>query len=134
MASFQWTEQYETGVPIIDRQHRELFKRIDHLMLALYDGEGIEGLKEIIEFLESYTIEHFHTEEELMVKNKFPDFAKHQEKHQGFRELFNDVKREFDEKGGDSYLAIRLEKEVRNWWENHILQTDMQYVPYIKER
>ena len=132
MERFQWTDQYNTGILTIDMQHRELFRRIDNLTLALYDGEGKPALKTLLGFLDSYIIEHFRTEEEYMKKNSYPGFEKHLEKHHTFRKLLADVEQEFNDKGGDTYLAIRFEKEIRKWWENHILQTDMQYVPYMK--
>ena len=113
-------------------QHKELFRRIDNLALAVYDGEGKPALKTLLEFLDSYVTEHFQTEEGYMKKNNYPVFEKHLEKHHTFRKLLSDVEQEFNNRGGDTYLAIRVEKEIRKWWENHILQTDMEYVPYMK--
>lgn len=132
MERFQWTDQYNTGILTIDMQHKELFRRIDNLALAVYDGEGKPALKTLLEFLDSYVTEHFQTEEGYMKKNNYPVFEKHLEKHHTFRKLLSDVEQEFNNRGGDTYLAIRVEKEIRKWWENHILQTDMEYVPYMK--
>jgi hemerythrin len=131
MERFQWTDQYNTGISIIDMQHKELFRRIDNLTLSLYDGEGRTELKTLLGFLDSYVIEHFRTEEEYMQKSSFPGFEKHREKHQAFIELLSKIKQEFEKKGGGSYLAIRVEKEIRKWWEVHILKLDMEYIPYM---
>ena len=133
MKPFNWEDNFNTGISIIDTQHQELFRRIDHLTLALYDGEGKVELKDLLSYLDSYVNEHFETEESLMKKNRFPQYDKHLEKHRGFKELFSDIKQDFKDRGGDAYLAIRFEKEIRTWWENHVLKTDMEYVPYIKK-
>ena len=132
MEVFQWSEQYETGISIIDLQHKELFRRIDNLTLAIYDGEGKSALKTLLEYLDSYVTEHFKTEERIMEKNRYPGIDKHIEKHHAFREILSGIEQEFKDKGGDTYLAIRFEKEIRKWWENHILKTDREYIPYLK--
>ena len=133
MEPFQWTKNFDTGVFDIDNQHRELFRRIDRLTLALYEGEGKAELKNLLSYLDSYVHEHFKIEESLMRENNFPQYKQHLEKHRGFKELFSDIQQDFKDRGGDAYLAIRFEKEIRTWWENHVLKTDMEYVPYIKK-
>ena len=66
MKPFNWEDSFDTGISIIDTQHQELFRRIDHLTLALYDGEGKVELKDLLSYLDSYVNEHFKTEESLM--------------------------------------------------------------------
>lgn len=132
MDDFQWDERFETGIEIIDKQHRELFKRIDNLALAVYEGKGKSELNKIIEYLETYINDHFTLEERLMYINDYPQYVDHLKKHQNFTVFFEGIAEEMDAKGTDSYLAIRVEKEVRDWWQTHVLQTDMKYVPYIK--
>jgi hemerythrin len=132
MDDFQWDERFETGIEIIDKQHRELFKRIDNLALAVYEGKGKSELNKIIEYLETYINDHFTLEERLMYINDYPQYVDHLKKHQNFTVFFEGIAEEMDAKGTDSYLAIRVEKEVRDWWQTHVLQTDMEYVPYIK--
>ena len=34
--SYVWKKEFELGIEIIDKQHQELFKRIDILLLAIY--------------------------------------------------------------------------------------------------
>jgi len=133
MEEFKWTEKFNTGITSIDRQHRELFREIDKLALAIYTGESKRHLKGSLNFLEEYIENHFLDEENLMELNYYNDFDKHARQHKQFRILFENFKDDFAQRGGDSYLAIRLEKEIRKWWEYHILNIDMMYVPYIKK-
>ncbi len=132
MERLTWSEEYETGIKIIDTQHRALFRSIDSFTLAVYDGEGRDKLKQLIWFLDDYVNEHFDTEEKLLLSNEYPEFNEHVRAHEQFTALFKDIKKDFQDRGGDTYLAIRLEKEIRNWWENHILIMDKKYVPYIR--
>ena len=84
-------------------------------------------------FLEKYVEEHFEDEEHLMKINDYPKFSEHVNQHDSFKNLFHDIKNDFIKKGGDTYLAICIEREVRKWWENNVLKIDMLYVPYIKK-
>ena len=128
-----WRHELDTGIDEVDLQHRMLFKRIDNLVLAIYQGNALNELKSLLDYLDYCVNEHFKAEEELMVKSEYPDYLRHEEKHIQFKSLFQDIVNQFREKGPDNYLAIRVEKEVRSWWENHITQVDMKYVPYVKQ-
>jgi hemerythrin len=101
-------------------------------IVGRYNGEGKEKLKQLMWFLDDYVNEHFDTEEKLLFLSNYPEINAHTNAHEQFRALFKEIKKEFLDRGGNSYLAIRLEKEIRNWWENHILKMDMKYIPYIQ--
>jgi hemerythrin len=133
MENFEWGKAFETGIEIIDKQHRELFKRVDNLALAIYEGKGKSELKKVAEYLETYVNDHFAVEERLMYINDYPQYAKHLKKHQNFTIFLNSIVEEIDARGADSYLAIKVEKEMRGWWQTHVLQLDMEYVPFIKK-
>lgn len=128
-----WKDVFKTGITIIDNQHRNLFERIDHLILAIYKGQSESELEALLEYLESYVIKHFEIEEKMMLDNEYPDYIRHVYEHKGFREIFKNIVNEFIKKGPDNFMAIRVEKEVRKWWENHVMKIDMEYVPYIKK-
>jgi hemerythrin len=49
----KWDKRLETGIAEIDGQHKEIFKRIDRLGLAILNGEEKAALIHVIEFLES---------------------------------------------------------------------------------
>lgn len=128
---FVWSKEFETGSNAIDEQHKELFSRIDELSLAIYNGNARRNLHSMITFLERYIEEHFHTEEEIMEMAGYPHLSNHRQIHKEFNKMFEGFKLDFQKKGGDSYLAIHLDKEIRKWWREHVLNEDMRYVPYL---
>jgi len=134
MAQFEWDSRLETGIGVIDGQHRELFKRIDMLELAIYQGKSRDELIKMIDFLDYYVAEHFDLEEKVMKKNKYRDLPKHKLEHQDFRIMYKNLKSEFMTKGTDSYLAIDVDKKIRKWWEHHVMTIDMAYVPTLKHK
>ncbi len=134
MGSFTWDHRLETGIESIDAQHWELFKRFDALELAIYEGRtrATTELVIMIEYLERYVTEHFDAEEELMLKANYPDLSRHRAEHEKFRLLFEGFRKEYKTKGADFYLTLDVDRELRKWWEHHILTIDMAYVPFLK--
>ena len=133
MAVFKWNKNLETGIDLIDRQHKELFSRIDKLELAILTREEDVELVRLIEYLESYVSEHFSAEEDIMEKTNYPDLIIHQVEHEKFTSFYNSLKKEYLLKGADCYLALDVDKQIRKWWENHVLKTDMAYIPHFKK-
>lgn len=133
MANWQWYNMLETGIEDIDFQHKELFRRIDKLELAIYSGKSIVELTFLIKYLETYVIEHFEAEEKLMLDINFPGLSNHRKQHNEFRMLAQDIMAQCKNRGADTYMAIQVDKQMRRWWENHILIRDMEYVSFIKQ-
>ena len=133
MAGFKWNKGLETGIAEVDDQHRQLFKRIDSLELSLYGGKPKVETVIMIEYLGSYVEEHFEAEESLMLRFSYPGFNKHRQEHQEFRELYKKIRDEYERKGVDSYMALDVDKEIRKWWENHMMRSDMAFVPCVKQ-
>ncbi len=127
-----WVPEFETGIEIIDDQHNRLFRTMDNFAIAIYGGEGKTKLRQLLIFLDEYIHDHFNTEEKLLSLNNYPEYDEHIKKHKQFTSMFNDYREDFNQRGSDTYLAKRLEKEIRNWWENHILNIDMKYAPQIE--
>ena len=50
--AIEWTKDLETGVALIDEQHKELFDRVNKLLAASSQGRGKEEVGSLLGFLE----------------------------------------------------------------------------------
>ncbi len=67
-AVFVWNERYETGLDVVDQQHRRLVELLNQLG-ELYSREGtLEELLSVFDELAAYAVYHFQTEEKLMAE------------------------------------------------------------------
>ncbi|MDP3037933.1 MAG: bacteriohemerythrin, partial [Rhodocyclaceae bacterium] len=67
MDFFTWTDDFLTGIDIVDRQHRRLIELVNGAARVLLDDHPEQaGLDAVFAGLAAYTAEHFRTEEELM--------------------------------------------------------------------
>ncbi|MDX9839731.1 MAG: hemerythrin domain-containing protein, partial [Azoarcus sp.] len=68
MDSFQWDENFVTGIDEVDTQHMELVRIINRIGDALSNAvaPGPESLADLIDELAAYTRFHFAAEESMM--------------------------------------------------------------------
>jgi hemerythrin len=129
MALFNWSTQYETGIFIVDTQHKKLVDAINNLHDAMKDGKGKEKAEATLDFLVDYTIQHFTAEEGLMKQKNYPDFVSHKAIHD---RLVSEVKEMRTKYLEGKILTMQLSSFLSDWLKNHILGTDKKYVPFLK--
>ncbi len=119
----QWTSALALGVPEIDQQHRELFRRVDQLLEGMLEGERGEVAK-LLGFLGQYVITHFGAEEELMRARGYPGYADHKAEHDLFLECLARLEEEHRTTGLTSRLVVRVNRQVADWLRDHVYLTD----------
>lgn len=65
MEKLFWDKKYETGIDVIDFQHRILLERTNDLIELVNKNETQDNMFPILIFLEDYTLYHFDTEEQF---------------------------------------------------------------------
>ena len=130
----QWTQDLSVGVDEIDKQHKELFNRINNLFDAIRHGKGREDVGTLINFLEDYTVMHFALEERYMANYDYPDSMFHKSKHSKFIQEFSVIKNTFESNGATVDLVIRINIFLTEWWMNHIRTSDKLLGVYLKKR
>jgi len=81
-----WNPAWETGIPLIDQQHRDLLGRFEGLLLAIHENHPEDRVPELLAFLAEYVERHFSTEETHMQDSRYPRFVEHREIHDDMRE------------------------------------------------
>ncbi len=129
-----WTPDLATNVDEIDKQHKELFRRINDLLDACNQGKGKAAVKNVITFLEDYVISHFDEEERYMEKYSYPDAAEHKAQHREFMKNFSDLKNQFEADGPGVHIVINTNQMVVDWLRTHIHKLDKALGAVLKTR
>jgi hemerythrin len=120
----QWTQALSVGIPEIDAQHQELFRRVDRLLEAtLADDHRETGA--MLVFLGEYVLTHFSTEERFMREVGYPGLPRHREEHERFVADLRALDRDLAEGGVVPGLVGRLNRQVSDWLRGHVCVTDM---------
>lgn len=119
-----WSKEFEVGVELIDRQHRELIDRINRLLAGIREGRGREETFTLMRFLQEYVVEHFRAEEGFMLRNHYPEYEAHKEIHDAFIADLQVVAAALASSGIDSELVVNVNQKVMNWMVAHIFMID----------
>lgn len=124
-----WEEAYTSGHPLIDAQHRRLFRLASTLMSVVAENHPLAEVSLRLETLLAHTAQHFHDEEALLREARYPDLAAHAKVHASLLQragnLQTDVQAgELDFERLVTFLALDLIK-------GHILTEDRHHFPHL---
>jgi hemerythrin-like metal-binding protein len=126
-----WGPRLETGIAIIDAQHKRLVDIVNELNGALEAGRSDEIMGAIFDELVAYTETHFSVEEKLMASHDYEDIVNHRREHRVFTDQIKMDRDNFS--AGVWKFEQRLMDYLRGWLVNRIAVSDRAYVPTLKE-
>ena len=125
-------ESLVTGVPELDRQHRELFVRLDALLEAVRRGSSRQEVSHTLGFLRQYVATHFADEEALMRQVAFPLEDGHVAEHAAFTRDLAALEAEHRRDGASPGLIVRVNVWLTAWLRAHIYDADRRIGEYVR--
>jgi hemerythrin len=135
--SMEWSEKLSVGITTIDNQHRELFKRINNLVVAIKQHRCRDEVDNTIKFLEDYARVHFSDEERHMKEARYAGYAEQHEDHGRYLAALAELKEQasLPRVPGSSYdLSATTNQVVVDWIVDHILKMDMKFGDFLRAR
>ena len=122
MEIIQWSPTLETGIDVIDQQHKRIVDYINALRIA--QGKGDRGaVAKTIDDVIDYTQSHFGFEEALMEDAGYPLLNAHKRVHELFIRRVAVLHQRF--KSGED-IAQDLHNVLARWLITHIQTEDRQ--------
>ena len=132
MVAIQWDEkQFATGHAVVDKQHRDLFKLVNDLHEAIVAQRSKDVLMPTLERLAKYTVEHFHTEQDLMASLGYPEFAAHKQRHDELTAKVVELMEGY--RSGKVTLPVTLSRFLSEWLNHHIKGEDKRMIEWIRQ-
>jgi len=132
--AYLWNSVLETGHEKIDEQHKQLFIALNDIANAFKEGTGPQELFKTIEFLTSYTVMHFTTEEDLMEKYDYPGYKTHKQCHEDFKVTVTELTQQLQEKGPSEDLIVNVTAVIGDWLISHIRVDDIKMASFLKSK
>lgn len=132
MTRIQWDAAWETGIPAIDKQHKQLVDHVGRLLDAIMDGQTEIDIENSLFFLAQYTDFHFRDEEEIMAETRYPALAEHRARHTEMREQVAEMVRTHVRE--PQALTVELVRYMHNWIINHVGTMDKALAAYLKQQ
>jgi len=125
----QWNVSNETGIALIDEQHKGIVSIINTFYHLMGLGWGSSMLYSCIsDTMKNYSRTHFMTEENFLETMGYKDLDRHKALH---RTLSQEIER-------IEYHAVRINEPgplldfLKKWWLDHINEEDRLYAEYLR--
>ena len=125
-----WQPNYSVGNSILDEQHKQLLSLCNKAVDCMQSNspESRANFHLILNDLANYAENHFRMEEDILARCNYPLLESHKAEHIAYQVRLTDFLLEattgkIDKAGLSQYLA--------QWWRDHILCSDKQYVQTI---
>ncbi len=129
MAYLHWSGDLETGIEVIDKQHRRIVDYLNELDSANENGDR-NVTNHVLKELVDYTLTHFAFEEELQEKANYPFLKAHKRVH----EIFTKRVAEFQQRAAaGENVAPEVLSMLKIWLVNHIKGDDADYAESVKQ-
>ncbi|KAF0102562.1 MAG: histidine kinase [bacterium] len=126
MSFMVWSYEMETGIDIVDRQHRGLVDMLNRAapVLAQASQESLQEARPLLDGLLDYAATHFRTEEEMMARLGMDPRARvhHHASHAQFAAQVSDMVKAFSQ--GAGVTGDRILSFLASWLVLHILGED----------
>lgn len=127
--AYVFSDDYLTGIELIDNEHRQLFSLVNDVHTLINDEfifDKYDEIMRILTELRNYTEMHFHDEETYMEKINYPELDAQRRAHNAFIEKLVNINFEELESldnNQQEYLQDILDF-LAKWLVNHILKMD----------
>jgi hemerythrin-like metal-binding protein len=125
-----WNSRYDTGIRIIDEQHRELFEIVERLRRMVQEGAAKDVVEALLGDLLACSERHFATEETYMSKFAYPDLPQHVSEHTSMLTSLRELLVKFQE--SHQSMALMVPTFMEGWLKHHISDGDFGFVTFLK--
>lgn len=129
--TMNWQSDYDTGIAVIDEQHKRILDYINDLeaVLSMANYQRFQ-VKDILENIIEYTQSHFTFEESLQEEAQYKYRIPHKRVHDLFIRKIESYRERF--LAGEA-IEHELHQLLLGWLINHIKHDDQDYVGAVKE-
>lgn len=127
-----FSEEYYTGVDIIDREHQRLFEilaDLNDLNRKDFVSDKYDAIVDVVEELKDYTVKHFQDEERYMESIQYEGLSVQQNLHKTFIDKMDQINLNDVDENQQAYIDVLIDF-LANWLINHIMKMD-QKIPVV---
>lgn len=127
-----WSSDLALGVPLLDAQHEELFRRCDLLLEACATNRGPDEVRRIVAFLQAYVHHHFVDEERVQAESGFPAAAAHRAEHEAFTADVTDLATRLARDGPTGAVVSDTSQKLVEWLVRHVRRSDRALADFLR--
>ncbi|HUG77868.1 MAG TPA: diguanylate cyclase [Burkholderiales bacterium] len=131
LVQLMWDESYACGEPLIDEQHRELFRLANALIGASLTGaQGAAAFEPALEAMLQHVARHFRDEEAILERRGFASLGQHREAHRGL--LARAAALKLAARRGEITTGALMDFLAKELVARHLLTADRDFHPLFE--
>lgn len=127
-----WTPDLTLNHELLDRQHVELFRRLQQAVAALDRSRA--DLEAAVAELGDALVDHVATEERIMDETLYPERVRHRTAHEMFLADFGRLRDDLGARGPTPSVAEGIRVRLPEWLRFHILVNDQPLGLFLARR
>ena len=128
-----WQQEYNTGNSQVDGQHQQLFEIVNALHDAVVNKKNIHIIQELLEALANHTIEHFQTEEALMMAVDYPEYDRHKHTHDCLLSKVDRLLLKLRDRNTEA-VTTEITQFLTEWLAHHIKGEDQKMIQFFQNQ
>jgi hemerythrin len=126
-----WQQEYHTGNTQVDGQHQQIFEIVNALHDAVVTRKNVYTIQELLECLANHTIEHFQTEEALMMAVDYPEYDRHKQTHDHLLSKVDNLLLKFRDRN-TAAVTTEITQFLTEWLAHHIKGEDQKMIQFFQ--
>lgn len=132
MAILSWHDQYLIGQPILDEEHKMLFRLVNDFHAHWVEKRDRNDIARVLRQLIQYGELHFQDEERIMAQEGYPELDSHHKIHE---KLVDEIFKLNEELVDHSQLLARdITKFLKQWLVDHIVHNDYEFRNFLQRK
>jgi hemerythrin len=115
--------------PLLEKDHQQLIDLLEALDKCVSKGQSKNQAYKYLDDFVTLAEEHFKNEEEIMETYKYPEIVDHKNEHTSLLEQLYSLRSKL--RGGHTPFGTPYMNLLRNWLEDHLLDTDNKLEEFL---
>lgn len=130
MHLIEWQSRFETGIPSVDYEHKELIGLVNQALERLEKSSGSAAASDILGEISVKISAHFALEEKIMRDARYPGFNGHKADHERLLDDIRDIMDAHELASSASRAALAGER-LSAWFTEHFRTEDAKFHAFL---
>jgi len=133
MTVVEWRQEFETGNPAVDYEHREMVDLLNELLETIKDGKPSDETLDFLGEVNARISSHFALEEAEMQRSGYDEYTDHKEDHERLLDDIHDIMDAYE----DGVYTDQIEafsERLQAWFVDHFKTKDARLHKVISSR
>jgi hemerythrin-like metal-binding protein len=124
MTLIEWRDDFKTGIPALDYEHREMINLLNSLYIDLAGDGSRENIVAFLGEVYARIAAHFALEESVMRERRYDGYAAHKFDHERLLDEIRELMDNYEGSEDDEAFRAGFGARLKAWFVDHFREQD----------